>query len=401
MAVYAAYAFDEGSGSTITDYSGNGHDMTVFGTNSWVTGHGSYANAFQSGSTESDGAYFHAGSVISALTGDVTIMMWFKHAAASDTNSHAGGLYGSLGFARASIWTYRDLFGTAASPQGTIRDSGGSLFSLGSNGTHSDTSWHHAALVYHSSGLVEIYLDGSQVFSGTPTSNPIGSTVNYIGVGCISSLNDATEGIVQDLRVFDTALTSTDVTTWMNTPVHSSSVSGTADITLKKMTAAVSGIDKDSGTAGATLKKMTVSASGLVKVSATTDAALKKMTASASGSVKLSGTADITLKKITTAVSSIEKDSGTTAATLKKITVAISGNVFSNATVSVTLKKMTVAVIANAPVAGTADVMLKKITVSSSSAVRGTASVTLKKIQVRSSNLPPISTSTLFIFSMR
>jgi len=31
MSVYAAYAFDEGSGTTVTDYSGNSRNLTVSG----------------------------------------------------------------------------------------------------------------------------------------------------------------------------------------------------------------------------------------------------------------------------------------------------------------------------------------------------------------------------------
>lgn len=170
---------------------------------------------------------------------------------------------------------------------------------------------------------------------------------------------------------------------WVDVEVTtSSSVSGTSDITLKKMTVSSSGNVIASGSAAVTFKKMTIAVSGAEKDSGTVSVALKKMTVSATASVVVSGIADITLKKMSASVSGAEKDSGT---------------------VSVTLKKMTVSVTAKAPFSGTADVMLKKMTVdvSASAKVAGTVSVMVKKIEVRSVNIPPVNASSLFIFSMR
>lgn len=216
---YAAYAFNEGGGTVIKDYSGNGRNMTTAGTNTWVPGL-YYTNAFQAGITGSDGAFFNTASNEPLLSGDVTVMVWFKHTTGATTLSHAGGLYGGAGTARLAVWSYRSLSGTASSPEFTIRDSAGTITSAGQNGSAADGNWHHAACVYHANGLIESYRDGILIQSITPTANPIGATINQVTVG--SSFSGAfAQAVVQDMRIFGSALTATQITTFMNTPVTS------------------------------------------------------------------------------------------------------------------------------------------------------------------------------------
>ena len=218
--MYGAWAFDEGGGSTVFDYSGHGRNMTISGSNSWVAGHGNYVNSFQAGASGSDGAVWNNGAGIAALSGDVTIQLWFRHTAGtSTTNSHAGGLYSAPGTARLACWTYRSRLAMNSSPEYTIRDSAGTIFDYGVVGTVADGLWHNTALVYHSSGLMEEYLDGVLVFSSSPTALPIGTNVVEIGAGSVLS-GAAAQGLVQDMRVFSVALSARDIAAWMNTPVH-------------------------------------------------------------------------------------------------------------------------------------------------------------------------------------
>ena len=222
MAVFAAYAFNEGGGTTVTDYSGNGRNMTISGTNSWVAGK-YYPFAFQAGASGSDGAIWNNGSAIAALSGDVTVQLWYQHTTTSNTISHAGGLYSSPGTSRLSVYSWRNRPAgvISSSPHATLRDSASTIFDAGVNGTSTDSSWHNVAWIYHSNGTIDEYLDGtllSPAVSPT-TTNPIGTTVVEIGAG--SSLSGAlAQAAVQDMRIFDTALTGSDVTKYMNTPVY-------------------------------------------------------------------------------------------------------------------------------------------------------------------------------------
>lgn len=123
MALYAAYAFNEGSGTVITDHSGNGRNLTVSGTPAWPAGHGSYATCFQSDATGSGGAWYNAGSPLSSLSGAATVMCWYQNRVGSNAEEFIGGLYAGAGSARMSLYGYRSLFGTSGAPEATIRDS--------------------------------------------------------------------------------------------------------------------------------------------------------------------------------------------------------------------------------------------------------------------------------------
>lgn len=220
MSLYAAYACNEGSGTVITDYSGNGRSMTISGTgNTWVTGHGPYPLAFLGGSSGTAGAQWNGGSADAALAGDVTVMCWAQSSNGATGQSFAAGLYSAAGTARLAMYSYRSLSGTAASPELTVRNgAGGGPFSIGVNTTTADASWHHIAAVYHSAGTVDLYLDGTEVVTAANVTSAIGTTVQFLGVGSLLPGSGANSA-VQDFRVFSSALTSASITAYMNATV--------------------------------------------------------------------------------------------------------------------------------------------------------------------------------------
>lgn len=220
MSLYAAYACNEGSGTTILDYSGNGRNMTIAGTgNMWVTGHSPYPLAFLGGTSGTAGAQYNNGSADAALSGDVTVMCWAQSSNGATGQSFAAGLYSAAGTARLAMYSYRSLNATAASPELTVRNgAGGGPFSLGVNGSTADSAWHHIAAVYHSAGTVDLYLDGTAVVTAASVSSAIGTTVQFLGVGSLLPGSGANSA-VQDFRVFSSALTSAVVTSYMNSPV--------------------------------------------------------------------------------------------------------------------------------------------------------------------------------------
>jgi Concanavalin A-like lectin/glucanases superfamily len=240
---YAAYACNEGSGTSIIDYSGNGFNMTISGTgNTWVTGHG-YANAFEGSITAgSNGAEFNFGSLDSALSGDVTVMGWVQSAGTATQQAYGFGLFQSSGTARLAAYAYRSLSGTAAAPQITARDSASNLYSFGSNGTTVDNNFHHIAAVFHSAGGIDLYYDGTLVGNFTTTAG-IGTTVQFWGLGAILAGGQTAAAAVNDFRIFAAALTSTDIVTWMNTPVVSSGVTATLGLAAAAPAMALAGTE--------------------------------------------------------------------------------------------------------------------------------------------------------------
>lgn len=119
-------------------------------------------------------------------------------------------------------------------------------------------------------------------------------------------------------------------------------VSGTAGVTLKKMTVAVSGSLKDSGTAAGTLKKMTAAVTGAVLDKGTSAAILRKMTVSGTATAPVAGTGIPVLKKMTTFGSGKAKISGTISVSLRKMTDSGTGLAPIFGTISVTMVKMEV-----------------------------------------------------------
>ena len=113
--------------------------------------------------------------------------------------------------------------------------------------------------------------------------------------------------------------------TWYGVDVKvtvSNSVTGTANVTLKKLTVSGSGVAKTVGTADVTLKKLTVSGSGVAKTVGTADVTLKKLTTSGIGHAPLIGTGAITLKKIVASGSGKTVVFGNGAIVLRKIQVS-------------------------------------------------------------------------------
>lgn len=321
MGLYAAYACNEGSGTVITDHSGNGRDMTVSGSgNAWVTGLGSYASAFAGATSGGGGATWDGGATLAALAGDVTVMAWYQDLGASPATQQAfaAGLYTSSGLARLSIYAYRSLSGVGASPQFTVRDNVPNLYSFGVNGTTADGSWHHVAAVYHSSGVFETYLDG--VLVGTYNAvNPIGVNVRYVALGNTMSAAGL-EVAVQDFRVFDSALTGADVAIYMATPVVSDP--GTGAVTAHKARVSASGSEGIPGTAAVRAHKARLSAAGSEGVPGTASVRARKARVSGAGAESVPGSGTVTAHKARVAAAQAAPDSGTGAVAARKARVS-------------------------------------------------------------------------------
>ncbi|HEY2060030.1 MAG TPA: LamG-like jellyroll fold domain-containing protein [Amycolatopsis sp.] len=293
--LYAAYACNEGAGTVITDYSGNSRNMTVSGTgNTWVTGHGSYPLAFLGGTSGTAGAQWDNGSADATLSGDVTVMCWAQSSNGATGQSFAAGLYSAVGTARLAMYSYRSLNATAASPELTLRNSGGGLFSLGVNGTTADAAWHHIAAVYHSAATVDIYLDGTAVVTGANVSSAIGTTVRFLGAGSLLAGAGANSA-VQDFRVFSSALAGTDITTYMNTPV--TTVTGSGGLAAKKAVTAGTGLETFSGSGSAAAKKPLAAGTGSEAFAGSGSVARRKPSASGAGAYSVAGSGGVAASK--------------------------------------------------------------------------------------------------------
>jgi hypothetical protein len=209
----AAYNFNEGSGPNITDASGNGITGSIQGA-TWTTG-GRYGNALSfNGSTD----YVDLGNpTLLQITGSTTWSAWVKAAAnPADDGQIIAKSDASTGWQlKTSPDTGPQTFAVAVS--GAV----GSRVQRYSTTVRSLNVWYHVAGVYNATaGTLDIYVNGVRdngVLSGTVPASQVNSTVN-VNIGRRSGgLNF--NGIIDDVRIYNRALSQQEIQTDMNTPV--------------------------------------------------------------------------------------------------------------------------------------------------------------------------------------
>jgi len=208
----AAYAMNENSGTTTVDASGNGHTATLNNA-TWATGHTG------SGLTNLGNALGANTAVFLAPSAAITMMAWIK-----PTSLPAGGSDIACGFfdsgnTDVAIFTQRgDGFSTPNVLQGNIR-LGASLVAINGSALTVGT-WVHVALTYDGSNI-RLYVDGSLVntVAGTGAISP-GDNLTVCGPDSGNAGGSYNARLViDDLRVFNTALTQPQISAAMATPV--------------------------------------------------------------------------------------------------------------------------------------------------------------------------------------
>jgi hypothetical protein len=161
------WTFDEGSGTTAADSSGYGDNGTLSGGVSWVTGHWGSALAFNGVDGQVD---VSDNSALESSTTGVSVSVWVK-----STGSPGAYKYilakGASGCVAASYGLYTGANGGLIFY--TSSNSGTSYTLSPDAGTGVwDGSWHNVVGTFDGSTL-RLYVDGTQVGSGTPDTTPI------------------------------------------------------------------------------------------------------------------------------------------------------------------------------------------------------------------------------------
>lgn len=203
------YSLNEGSGLTSADSSGNNRTITLNGASWDASGH---TGAALTNTTTNQGGRASYGSTPAAMT----IMGWIKPLDLTSGTTHFGfGFIDSGDGTSTAIFTQRSDFGTSNVLQGDIRLAG-SLHAL--NGPALSVGvWTHIAMTYDGANVI-LYKDGVSVasFAGSGSQN----TWDFLCVaGGNSNAQYDSDVVVDDVRVYDSALTPGQITTGMNTPV--------------------------------------------------------------------------------------------------------------------------------------------------------------------------------------
>jgi len=202
------WRLDEGSGTMVSDSSGNGHDGTIEGDPAWVAGMYGQALDFD-GAADYIDIGLGAGDYFSTLNSGLTVAAWIN---------------------RASTGTYDIAFGAGRNPVGTAAgdDNNGWKFGIDSADVIKFTTlgildytstvgvpvgeWSHIAATFNEDGTeLKIYLNGEyqETISGNGPAAPA-TGLYAIGFGGTWEL-EFFDGMIDEVRVYDQVLTDPEV----------------------------------------------------------------------------------------------------------------------------------------------------------------------------------------------
>ena len=216
----AAYSFDEGTGTTVSDVSGNGNNGTIANA-SWTTA-GKDGNALVFDGTSAVVTINDSASL--DLTMAMTLEAWVNPSAVSSdwwdvvykgddnyyleaSTDNDGVPCGGGTFGTADV----QAFGTAVLPLNT---------------------WTHIATTYDGATLA-FYVNGVQAWSFAQTGDIVTSS-NPLQIGGDSIYGQFFQGTIDEVRVYNTALTAAQIQADMNTPINATPDTQASAIHLRK-----------------------------------------------------------------------------------------------------------------------------------------------------------------------
>src|ERR1044071_1728252 len=218
----ALWSFDESSGSTALDSSGNNHSATILGAG-YVPGR-TNNSLFFSGTNNYASISDAAGGGTAPTGLDIGTRDWSAAAWIRTTNS--GMLLTKMGYVGGSN---PDAWGLSISGNGTV---GAVLHKAsvatvnifaGDGAIVNDGQWHHVAVVFNRAGNIVRYVDG--IATGTPYSlaSLSGQSVDNVNQLRIGARDQAGYevyflGAIDDARVYSRALTSGEVAALAGVP---------------------------------------------------------------------------------------------------------------------------------------------------------------------------------------
>jgi uncharacterized repeat protein (TIGR01451 family) len=208
----ASYSFNEGSGTTVTDVSGHNLNGTIVGA-TWTAG-GRFGNALSfDGST----SYVDLGNPSALqLTGSVTIEAWIMAAANPANDGQIVAKSNGAGWEfKTTPDTGRETFGMQ------VTGTSGASAQRYSTTVRSLNTWYHLAGVYNATaGTLSLYVNGvldNGTLIGTVPFAQLNQAVN-VNIGRRTG-GYYFNGIIDELRIYNRALSQAEIQTDMNTPV--------------------------------------------------------------------------------------------------------------------------------------------------------------------------------------
>ncbi|GMA26220.1 hypothetical protein GCM10025864_39790 [Luteimicrobium album] len=205
MALIAEYGFNEGTGTTAADSSGNGYGLTV-ASSLWAPGH-TGSGVIPTGTSPT------ARALGTGTLTAMTVMAWVKTPASwPESGADLNIVSDDTGEWYCTI--------TQSGKPATWMQTGGRIAS----NALTTNAWHHLAYVISGTSNT-LYVDGTAV--GTSMNGGSATALAalradpwYIATAFGDETSSAiTQRTIDDVRIFNTALSASDIATYMNTPV--------------------------------------------------------------------------------------------------------------------------------------------------------------------------------------
>ena len=207
----AAFSFDEGAGSTVSDVSGNGNNGTTHNT-TW-TASGKYGSALNfNGSnafvTVNDSASLH-------LSSGMTLEAWVNPKAVSP--SWRDVIYKGTNSSDSYYLEATSIYGSV--PMGGARLGAPASEAEGAQPLATHT-WTHLAVTYGGASM-RLYVNGTQISSVSGSGNIL-TTNGVLQIGGDSVWGQYFKGAIDEVRIYDFALNQSQIRADMSTPIGAS-----------------------------------------------------------------------------------------------------------------------------------------------------------------------------------
>ena len=214
-----SWFLDDGSGTNVTDASGNGNTLAMTGSPSWVAGQiGPYSLDF-SGSGQYLSVADPASGVLDFGDGaDFTISGWFNRDTAAADHTIVAKKNDQTTNAGYVVWI--DNNGSTDYLSAEISDGTDTYSAIGTTDL-SSTGWHHFSIVWDDSNGLSIYLDGKLDGSTTSSTSSINSLANALAftIGAESDAGVPFDGKIDNITLYGRALSTNEVSTLYQTAV--------------------------------------------------------------------------------------------------------------------------------------------------------------------------------------
>jgi fibronectin type 3 domain-containing protein/azurin len=207
----ASYAFDQGSGTVAVDNSGNANNGTI-SDSAWTT-QGKYGNAISFNGSSSFITVPDAGTL--DLAGAGSMEAWIRMSAAGRWNAVLAKGNSNTNQAH----NYAIELDTSNRVLCVIGN-GSSSNLVTSVASLTANTFYHVACTWDGS-TISLYINGALNVSGTQTITPAGN-ISPLYIGQFGGNSDRFAGVIDEVRIYNRALTLSQIQIDMNTPVGGS-----------------------------------------------------------------------------------------------------------------------------------------------------------------------------------